>query len=199
MLKPRMLKLPNFSSRRAPVSALLVNLPGRGAVAVFGPPPCVRVLLPVHGRVLRRLVGETSTKARGLHPSPPAASSPDAHTAFSSDSFVEEDKRVVQIGDVELTLHGHARPELVPVDFGMAEGEGQETLAHPKWMLQKFSLGQDMFLLSGPGPRARRLALHFCEVVGIEAEVCKRVHKRSWERALSSKILYSYKRTCMCD
>jgi len=173
MLKPRMLKLHNFGSRRAPVSALPVKLPGRSAVAVLAPPSRMRVPLPVHSRVLRCLVGDTSTKARGLHPSPPAASSPDEDTAIAYGSGVEKDKRVVQIGEVELTLHGHARPELVPVDFGMAEGEGQETLAHLKWMLQKFSLGQDMFLLSGPGPRARRLALHFCEVVGIEAEVCK--------------------------
>lgn len=81
--------------------------------------------------------------------------------------------RVVQIGDVELKLEGEERPELVPVGFGLAEEEGQETLSHLKWMLQKFALGQDMFLLSGPGPTARRLAMHFCEVVGLESELVR--------------------------
>lgn len=81
----------------------------------------------------------------------------------------------MQIGDVSVsvTLHGLAQPQLVPVGFGMAEDEGQENLLHLKWMLQKFALGQDMFLLSGPGPAARRLALHFCEVVGLEAELVR--------------------------
>ena len=82
-------------------------------------------------------------------------------------------KRVVQIGDVEVALQGNPQPELVPVNYGMAEEEGQETLEHLKWMLQKFVLGQDMFLLSGPGPAARRLALHFCEVMGLESELLK--------------------------
>jgi MoxR-like ATPase len=80
---------------------------------------------------------------------------------------------MVKIGDVQLKLEGESRPELVPVGFGLAEEEGQETLADLKWMLQKFSLGQDMFLLSGPGPTARRLALHFCEVVGVETELVR--------------------------
>ena len=81
--------------------------------------------------------------------------------------------RVVQIGDVELSLEGEVRPELVPTGFGLAEEEGQETLSHLKWMLQKFALGQDMFLLSGPGPTARRLAMHFCEIAGLESELVR--------------------------
>lgn len=39
-----------------------------------------------------------------------------------------------------------------------------------RWMLQKHALGQDIFLIGGPGPRSRRLAMHFCEVAGLEVE-----------------------------
>ena len=95
-------------------------------------------------------------------------------SGFGDPEAVEEDSsRVVRIGNVELTVEGQTRPELVPIDFGLAENESQETLAHLKWMLQKFALGQDMFLLSGPGPTARRLALHFCEIAGLEAELVR--------------------------
>ena len=38
------------------------------------------------------------------------------------------------------------------------------------FMLQKFLLGQDVFLLSQPGPYTRRLIMTFCRCVGIPAE-----------------------------
>ena len=38
------------------------------------------------------------------------------------------------------------------------------------FMLQKFLLGQDVFLLSQPGPYARRLAMTFCRCVEISAK-----------------------------
>ena len=39
------------------------------------------------------------------------------------------------------------------------------------FMLQKFLLGQDVFLLSQPGPYARRLAMTFCRYVGIPVKL----------------------------
>jgi len=39
------------------------------------------------------------------------------------------------------------------------------------FMLQKFLLGQDIFLLSQPGPYARRLAMTFCRCVDILAKL----------------------------
>ncbi|EKX41778.1 hypothetical protein GUITHDRAFT_112197 [Guillardia theta CCMP2712] len=81
-----------------------------------------------------------------------------------------DDVRKVEIGDVQMNVGVPINPHLVPVNFGKAEEEDEETLHHLRWMLQKFQLGQDMFLIGGPGPRRRRLALHFCEVVGMEAE-----------------------------
>ncbi|KAI0342455.1 hypothetical protein BDW22DRAFT_1330827 [Trametopsis cervina] len=38
------------------------------------------------------------------------------------------------------------------------------------FMLQKYLLGQDIFLLSQPGPYARRLAMTFCSITNIEYE-----------------------------
>ena len=39
------------------------------------------------------------------------------------------------------------------------------------FMLQKFLLGQDVFLLSQPGPYARRLAMTFCRCVEVSANL----------------------------
>ena len=76
----------------------------------------------------------------------------------------------VQIGDCELLVEPPKNPELVPLGYGLGDLEDQETLGHLRWMLQKFALGQDVFLLGGPGPRRRRLALHICELAGLEVE-----------------------------
>lgn len=43
--------------------------------------------------------------------------------------------------------------------------------SHIKFLLQKFILGQDVFLLGPPGPCRRRLALSFCELLRFECEV----------------------------
>ena len=43
--------------------------------------------------------------------------------------------------------------------------------AHVKFMMQKFMLAQDVFLLGPPGPCRRRLALSFCELMRFECEV----------------------------
>ena len=103
---------------------------------------------------------------RSLHSTP-------ASWRSSKDIVAESGENVVRIGDVVLSMSADSQPELVPVGFGVAEDEGQETLAHLQWMMQKFALGQDMFLLNGPGPTARRLALHFCEVLSLEAELVR--------------------------
>lgn len=46
----------------------------------------------------------------------------------------------------------------------------QGTLAQLRWMLQKSSLSQDMFLIGPPGPERRWLAMAFCELTGREVE-----------------------------
>lgn len=82
----------------------------------------------------------------------------------------DDGSRKISIGDVSFAVPAPKHAELVPLGYGMAEEESQDSLGHLRWMLQKHALGQDMFLIGGPGPRSRRLALHFCEVAGLEAE-----------------------------
>ncbi len=49
-------------------------------------------------------------------------------------------------------------------------GSPQETLEHLRWLMQKDSMGQDVFLLGVPGPHRRRLIMMYCELVGREVE-----------------------------
>lgn len=46
----------------------------------------------------------------------------------------------------------------------------QSTLYHLRWMLQKDTLKQDMFLLGGPGPLRRQLVMQFLELTQRELE-----------------------------
>ncbi|KAI0036975.1 AAA domain-containing protein [Vararia minispora EC-137] len=56
-------------------------------------------------------------------------------------------------------------PRVRPLDI--ADPGVQEDL---HWMLQKYVLGQDVFLLGQPGPYARRLAMTFCSMINAEYE-----------------------------
>lgn len=46
----------------------------------------------------------------------------------------------------------------------------QSALHHLRWMLQKDTLKQDMFLLGQPGPLRRQLAMQFLELTQRELE-----------------------------
>ena len=70
------------------------------------------------------------------------------------------------------------------IDVARETGVEDETpakryVAALRWMLQKKALGHDMFLLADPGPRARGLALQFCDLLGRE---CERVRRRRRRR-----------------
>ena len=64
-------------------------------------------------------------------------------------------------GDITVDLPASATPSrlphLEPLDVNDA---GVRDDLH--WMLQKFLLGQDIFLLGQPGPYARKLVMTFC-------------------------------------
>ena len=64
-------------------------------------------------------------------------------------------------GDITVDLPASATPSrlphLEPLDVN---GAGVRDDLH--WMLQKFLLGQDIFLLGQPGPYARKLVMTFC-------------------------------------
>ena len=78
----------------------------------------------------------------------------------------------VSIGGVTLPVRTDlAAPELVPwvannpLDLG-----SQGSLGALRWLMTQLALGQDMMLLTDPGPRARRLAEWICTLLGREAE-----------------------------
>ena len=48
-----------------------------------------------------------------------------------------------------------------------------ETLSHLRFMMQKYQLGQDTLLVGPPGPERFRLAMAFCELLGLEAEIVR--------------------------
>jgi MoxR-like ATPase len=76
----------------------------------------------------------------------------------------------LKIGDVSAPLMVPERPELVPVNFGLVNGEAVETARHLRWILQKDLNGQDIYLIGPPGPLRRRLAMLYSELRGREVE-----------------------------
>lgn len=100
-------------------------------------------------------------------------------------------RRRVTIGDVSLQLAACSptcTASRVPVYYGFHDVAGKEHLQqlavaegiannwYPKqdlqnarWMLQKYGLGQDMFLMGAPGPYRRQLAMWFAELAGTSA------------------------------
>ena len=68
----------------------------------------------------------------------------------------------LSIGDVTVPIISPAnRPDLVPQGYLELFGDvsSPEVVSHFRWMAQKYLLGQDMFLLSSPGPLTRHLIL----------------------------------------
>ncbi|XP_012262209.2 von Willebrand factor A domain-containing protein 8 [Athalia rosae] len=90
---------------------------------------------------------------------------------YNSYGFIrcKSDETVVTIGDVAKKVKQSTNPEYVPRKYLLAKSS-QEELKHLKWMLQKDLLGQDIFLVGGPGRTRRCLALAFLELTGREAE-----------------------------
>ena len=78
---------------------------------------------------------------------------------------------VVEIGGVTDTVRTPSAPWLVPSGYiGSQTESSQAILKNLRWMLQKSSLAQDMFLIGAPGPERRWLAMAFCELTQREVE-----------------------------
>lgn len=77
-----------------------------------------------------------------------------------------------RLKQVANTLQSPARPELVPTGYEKRCGllHSEWAYEHLRWMIQKDSLGQDIFLLGSHSPLRRWLAFRFCEVLGRECE-----------------------------
>jgi von Willebrand factor A domain-containing protein 8 len=73
----------------------------------------------------------------------------------------------LKLGDIAFPVRAAATPSRLPHSqpllFNPAEDKGVANDLY--FLLQKYVLGQDVFLLSQPGPYARRLAMTFCRCV----------------------------------
>lgn len=70
---------------------------------------------------------------------------------------------VLRLGDISHEIYPAAEPSRLPhTEDALLDTNDSFNLDNLHFMLQKYLLGQDIFLLSQPGPYARRLALTFC-------------------------------------
>uniref|UniRef100_A0A0M3ITM1 AAA_5 domain-containing protein n=1 Tax=Ascaris lumbricoides TaxID=6252 RepID=A0A0M3ITM1_ASCLU len=77
--------------------------------------------------------------------------------------------KYVKIGNVRASIRKPKSPHLVPVGFGVNEANSS-VLSHLKWLLQKDSLKQDVFLIGVPGALRSHIVLQYLELCGREFE-----------------------------
>jgi von Willebrand factor A domain-containing protein 8 len=65
------------------------------------------------------------------------------------------------LGDISYPVSASPTPSCLP-HLTPLDPNDPRTREHLYFLLQKFVLGQDVFLIAQPGPYARRLALTFC-------------------------------------
>ncbi|VDM40573.1 unnamed protein product, partial [Toxocara canis] len=75
----------------------------------------------------------------------------------------------VKIGNVRVSVRKPKSPHLVPIGFGVNEAN-TNVLSHLKWLLQKDSLKQDVFLIGVPGALRSHIVLQYLELCGREFE-----------------------------
>ena len=69
----------------------------------------------------------------------------------------------LKLGDISFDIHASAAPSRLPhSENALLDAQDGFNADNLHFMLQKYLLGQDIFLLSQPGPYARRLAMTFC-------------------------------------
>ena len=70
---------------------------------------------------------------------------------------------VLKLGDISHDILASSDPSRLPhSEDVLLDTSDSFNLDNLHFILQKYLLGQDVFLLSQPGPYARRLALTFC-------------------------------------
>lgn len=75
----------------------------------------------------------------------------------------------VSIGDITVTVRPPRNVEVVPVKY-LQDTPPQSVLHHLKWIMQKDGLKQDVFLIGGPGPLRRQVAMMYLELTKREVE-----------------------------
>lgn len=69
----------------------------------------------------------------------------------------------LNLGEIAFDIRASVTPTRLPhSDSTLLDAEGTFNADNLYFILQKYLLGQDVFLLSQPGPYARRLAMTFC-------------------------------------
>lgn len=72
------------------------------------------------------------------------------------------------LGDISFDIHASDTPSRLPhSENTLLDVQDSFNADNLHFMLQKYLLVQDIFLLSQPGPYARRLAMTFCRQVGV--------------------------------
>ncbi|KAH8112896.1 AAA domain-containing protein [Phellopilus nigrolimitatus] len=76
----------------------------------------------------------------------------------------------LKLGDIIYNVPESATPSRLPRFRDVLDVQDPVNQDNLHFMLQKFLLGQDIFLVSQPGPYARRLAMTFCSLINSEYE-----------------------------
>lgn len=71
----------------------------------------------------------------------------------------------LNLGSISYDVPESLTPSRLPRLTNALDIEDPANRDHLHFMLQKYLLGQDIFLVSQPGPYARRLAMTFCRCV----------------------------------
>ncbi|KLO18907.1 hypothetical protein SCHPADRAFT_935748 [Schizopora paradoxa] len=76
----------------------------------------------------------------------------------------------LRLGDISFDVQECDTPSRLPRSTNLLDLQEPANQDHLRFMLQKYVLGQDIFLVSQPGPYARRLAMTFCSLINSEYE-----------------------------
>ena len=74
----------------------------------------------------------------------------------------------LRLGDISYDVPSSRSPSRLPHSGELLDIKDSINLDNLHFMLQKYLLGQDIFLVSQPGPYARRLALTFARLVALQ-------------------------------
>ncbi|KAI0703059.1 AAA domain-containing protein [Cytidiella melzeri] len=78
---------------------------------------------------------------------------------------------ILNLGQIAFEVRASSSPARLPhSETTILDAEDTFNANNLYYMLQKYLLGQDIFLLSQPGPYARRLAMTFCSLTNLEYE-----------------------------
>lgn len=77
----------------------------------------------------------------------------------------------LKLGAIEYEVPASLNPSRLPRSKGLLDIRDPANVDNLHFMLQKYLLGQDVFLVSQPGPYARRLALTFAKYACVRISV----------------------------